>query len=206
MKIRKNCSPGAAVAREECRYALSFAYLDTKARRLVVTNGRILASIPVEVEPGDVDGLVDLEPLNRARVKGVSLRCGAKFLTVEAGPAWPRPKTEKGYPEWHRALPRLKGKKTAQVSINVDLLSDLGRAAGYSGCATLRFEVDRDGKAVMEGIEVKMSDGSTRYGGDYLIMPMISDTKEPPAKVNVPVKVAKKLDRIRDAQRRKATK
>lgn len=56
----------AASTAKASKYAIAAVYLDTKAKRLVATDGRMLASVPVIPEKDDTTGLIACETVKAA--------------------------------------------------------------------------------------------------------------------------------------------
>jgi hypothetical protein len=70
-----------AASSDPCRYVLE--YVNLKDGRLVATDGRILVSVPAEIESGDVEGVIPKEVFSRARQMGCpSVRLGKKSAII----------------------------------------------------------------------------------------------------------------------------
>lgn len=77
MKISPDCKAELVTSDDKKRYALTEPYLDVPGKRLIATDGRMLAITPVTVDDGDVSGYVPAAALELARKdktrKGLSI-------------------------------------------------------------------------------------------------------------------------------------
>lgn len=138
---------------DQTRYVLNGAYFDVENKRLVVTDGRRMVLLPVEVEPGDVSGIVPTEAVTEAlrlakKSKGtgpdgglagisingvVKLRNGAEF-----------PKVDGVYPNYNQVIPdyvklRMQEKRTEGEQATVD--GSLNERTTVAFNARLLFEI-----------------------------------------------------------------
>ncbi len=113
--------------------------------RLVATDGHLLTTYPVEVDPEDTPGFITLEAFGAARKLKSSvarIRCTPEKLEVlPGGPTFTRPlhygegpgqsPDAVAYPDWRRALVRAEDSpKRAHLTLNAELLLALQRASG----------------------------------------------------------------------------
>jgi DNA polymerase III sliding clamp (beta) subunit (PCNA family) len=139
MKIHAKIKIEAACEDEKgTRDVLKNPYLevhrDGERANLVATNGKILAVIPVEPEPGDTSGHVPVDALKTARkgAKGdVSIGCNGA-VTLPGGVTMLRP-DEGEYPEWRQVLPDQNRELKIRIGLNISLLKDLADAMGTEG-------------------------------------------------------------------------
>lgn len=118
--------------------------------RLLATNGYALASVPVELEPGDVDGPVTVEALKASR-KGksweASIECNGS-LKVADGVTYPRPDLGE-FPSTEKALEDAKASpKVVRIGLNAKKLRDLADALGASD-GRIVLEIEAPDKAVL---------------------------------------------------------
>lgn len=128
--VAKVCS------RDQSRPVLCAAYLDVDRAVLEATDSYKLVSVPVEIEEGDVSGLIPsaaLAALHKLpkRAQPASLRCGEVVsLEVEGGrQEWPRP--DGTFPQTERLIPEESARSGFRIRLNAKLLSEL--AAGLGG-------------------------------------------------------------------------
>lgn len=128
MKIHKHLKIESACSKEKERTNIAAPYLDRSngTDRLVSTNGRILAAVPVECDDSDTSGYVPLACLKDARKAGfVELNGAAKV----GGTSFNRD-TESTFPNWRAVMPDYSGEKTVKVAIDPALLKALAEAMG----------------------------------------------------------------------------
>ncbi len=171
MKLDKKYMIEKATSTDETRYALTFVHIDEKAKRLIATTSRILASVPVEIEKDDDVGNLSLtkDILLEARKVSkneseVNITLNGKF-ELNNGTRYPRPvESEVGrFPDYEQIIPKQPIIKHS-VTLNPALLLDLAKAIGV-------------GKG--EGVTLEFQDASgdpaviVRNGEAFgLIMPM----------------------------------
>lgn len=137
MKIPRNCLIEQCVIRQAGRLAIDHLYLDIETAdgrrlgRLVATDGKALAVIFVEVDDGDVPGLVSTRALIAARElvgtrATVELHCGVLRLVTADGVSYPRP--EGDYPKWRELIPSRAA--TTEITLDARVLSRLAAAMG----------------------------------------------------------------------------
>lgn len=180
MRINKEFKPWASASNPKAkgvrREVLEASYLDVEKQILISTDGCMLTRLPVEVDDGDVSGLISQDALKEAvkLSKGfagiVWLDCtSAESVKARDGRTWPRScPTGQKYPTWEQALPRNEGRRTARLWINPALLAAIFAAAGSpegSG-ALLEFQIDGEDDARQSPIAVTVA------GQGHVLMPM----------------------------------
>ncbi len=134
-KVEKACS------RDESRPVLTAAYLDSESSVLVATeNSYCLAVVPVEVEEGDVSGLIPAAAFSawrKASTRHVTALFSANGSVDVRGPdsssSFPRPEGQ--YPDWQRLVARPENEAPevgpiAEFGIDAALLLRLAEALG----------------------------------------------------------------------------
>ena len=132
---------------------VSFEEMPDGGACIVATDGRVVASAPVERQEGDVFGLLPAEALDLAAdyddrdPGGGSIECGAEAVTVRlAGRSgvvvkFARPDVAQPFPDWRRAIqsgvPKA-GEIEAAVSFDPEYLSKIVAALDVRG-VELRF-------------------------------------------------------------------
>ena len=103
-----------AVDKNDSRYQIRGAYLDVTSGELVVTNGHILVKHVVEIDEGDVSGIIPLEAIEYARkTKAARITTSATHTYVN-GAAFPL--VDGTYPDYERVIP-----KPSDVTVVLDL-------------------------------------------------------------------------------------
>ena len=134
MRLPKACQIELAASGDVAR---NFCYpqLDVERKRIVATDGRILACVPVEVEDGDTSGRVSPEALKASRKAsgplGVpTLACGERLITSD-GTLFKRPDND-SFPPVDQVIPEYRPGTAGTVSICLDpaLLMALAKALG----------------------------------------------------------------------------
>lgn len=139
MKLPKNCKIEKATSTDSTRPAIGEPWLDVEAGKLVATNGRIIAVVPVEIEEGDASGYVTAEALKAARaLVGKHLPLAIKAngsLALYNGVTFPRPGVDDlgQFPNWKQVIPEKQEKPAIRIAFDVKLLSALCEAMGTSG-------------------------------------------------------------------------
>jgi hypothetical protein len=144
MKVHKNAKIEAACSTDATRPALSEPYLDLTNGKpvLVATNGRILASIPVEVSEHDVTGYVCAEALKIARKAAKSSQpaevgCVAGLALADGRPL-PRngQAAAQNYPaNWRQVVPADFKAPIAVIRLDARELWQLAQAMGTESVA-----------------------------------------------------------------------
>ena len=175
MKFSKACK--ALPALTDTRYPLPF--LDVAGKRLLATDGRAVAVIPVDVDDDDTSGTVDADAFKRATKLGLSRQdavLGANGChRLIDGSTMPRPQSDLRFPlESTDSILRDAHEGELRIGINADLLAKLAKALG-SERVELRVTIEeRKGKqGVFSAMEVLPIDGIP--GAKGAIMPVLVD-------------------------------
>lgn len=135
------CDIAQAAAKNDIRDYLNAPQLDTVGKRVIATDGKILATIPVEIEDGEICGPVPVEAIAAAR-KAVTarspeqrceIRCngdGSGVTVPAAGVTYDRPITGK-FPDIDRVIPPI-ADTDRMYAIDVALLNRLAKALSTS--------------------------------------------------------------------------
>lgn len=182
MKFEPQYFPEESASRDETRAHLIHPHLDVAGKRLVATDGHMLACIPVTIEPGDIAGSIPREALREARSvaskRGVNapylnrngrkeklprVRAGKKLLDT-GGAIYRRP-APTTFPHWEALLPKVEpGQKgTVTIGVNPNLLVRAAKAIGAGTrlpFITLTFQMPNDGAEMLEPILVRLGDGT----------------------------------------------
>lgn len=156
MKLHKKIKIEAACSDDKDRHSIQDPYLDRSGTgdRLIATNGRIIAVVPVECDDDDTTGYVPTACLKEARKRGFVM-LGDK-ATVPGISEHPRNLGENTFPNWKAVIPNNSDVKTVRLVIDPAYLKDLADAMGTAGVA----------------LEIPISncaDGSIRAGKDNCI-------------------------------------
>lgn len=176
MKMR-NTKIESALDSKDMREHLSEPYLDVENERLVATNGKILTSIKVEVEPEDVSGYISKDALESARKIArkdkedtIEIRANGS-LELKNGDKLNRPDLGT-FPDIDYILDMVETDpaKTIRLGINAKLLLNLAKSlANATQVVILDFVID-DNNAVTSAINVSVA----KQGSDdkAVIMPV----------------------------------
>lgn len=182
-RLEKACASGPG------RYSMESAFLDTEdegAPKLVATDGRILAVVPLdpeEVEEGETSGPVTVEALREARKPARRLPNGLGARIVANGgleigrPQEPvtLPRPEGGeFPRWRAVVKDNSG--GFRVAFNPRILLALAEAIGSPNGLALTFAPGK--KATTHPIRVDPCGEHARTGADPafgIIMPITVD-------------------------------
>lgn len=129
-----------AASQEESRYTLKAVKLDVAGKRIMATDGHILAIVPVEVSDGDHDGLISVDAMKAARklqraAKGVPIQANVngKFSISGAGQSAEFDLDTGTFPNVDAIIPKFDGPPT--ITLDAELLLRLAKAIetkGYS--------------------------------------------------------------------------
>lgn len=147
MKLHKKILIEAVTSNERDRPALAEPYLDVEKQRIVATNGRTLAIVPVVVDEGDTSGYVSAHCLREARkaakgkehiVMGLAVECviGGQSAIIERDGDGRLP-AGKPYPSVDQVIPNPK-ENDCMIAIDAQQLWMLAQAIGTKG-VVLRF-------------------------------------------------------------------
>lgn len=135
MKFAKNAKIDRVVSAETSRYAIHGVYLDVAKSSLVATNGRSLASIPCEVEEGDVSGIIPVEAVKlagkgRGDTGRICVNGNVRVLDAK-GVETTMAKIEGNFPDYARLMQDNSGAEhRIRLAIDVKILLDLAAAMG----------------------------------------------------------------------------
>ena len=170
MFVEKRFQIDRAACKDETRYLLMNINYEPdpsipERGMLVATNGRILAVVPVDVQEGDVMGLIPAATYAVIRGKMRHERHGPPhpvvvekdrvFLTTDRlGAKYDRrPDEGTKFPDWRLIVPK-EEEQTVMLSLNPTLLMDLARAIGAQDGVTLKMKPDEKG-VVLGAVSVK---------------------------------------------------
>jgi len=152
MKLPKNCKVELCVSDDKARWTLTAPYLDMADGygKLVATNGKIMAVVPVETGEHDVDGWVSIDAIKSGRKLGTRLESEIEITcngvcALKNGNSFPRPNQSDEsckFPNWRGVIPPCDRESAFSVTINPELLLDLARAIGSEKRITLKFGRD----------------------------------------------------------------
>jgi len=189
MKIPKKCKLNRAAGKpNESRFSMENVLLDVDAKgrgRLIATNGRVLAVVPVDEVGDDTGGMVPATAIAEA-VKG-----SGEFVNVEANGCVRYPvkggtmeverpsESDSGeFPKWKQVVP--KGEVVHRLALNPQLLLDVAAAIGSGESVVLEYReeggplVVRPGKSLHDA-EPTMDDWE-RFG---VLMPITTKVAVP---------------------------
>lgn len=185
MQIHKAAKIEQCVSTDKTRYTLTQPYLDIRdgEARIVATDGKCMAVVPVESEPGDVSGHVPVESLKTARkVWGRlainTLAVGESAVSV-GDYTWKKPELGQ-FPDWRNVIPNPEKDKTEilRVGINPEFLARVAEAIGTDGHVVLEIPIESQGRykgQVLNAIAVWPSDKGAVKGAFGLVMPVRLD-------------------------------
>jgi len=146
MKTQKACRIELAASQDASRVAISEPYLDIKdgIAHLIATDGKILAILPVTVEPADVAGYVSGDVLKAARK--TAARDGTVYAELNGvaklpgGISMPREGSANAqqFPNWRQVVPSTPDVPAFVVALDAKRLWMLAQAMGTQG-VTLTF-------------------------------------------------------------------
>ena len=135
MKLPKHCKIELVASTDATRYVLCNPYL--QGDKLIATNGRSLVMLPVEREPEDTDGAVNVEAfkLSRKVLSGIKdsqiiANGQLKVATKEGQMTIPRKDLKGGtFPNWEKVIPN-ENRGGYKICLSAELLYDLAQALG----------------------------------------------------------------------------
>ncbi len=190
MKIHKDIRPETAISKDKRRTAIREPYLDIKEGKgtLVVTDGRILAAIPVDVSDTDASGYLSAAVLKAGRKasRGEIADIGANGVaTLADGSTMPRAgeAADNNFPNWRAVVPDEYDETAIEIGLDALRLWQLAQAIGTQG-VKLRFKLGADGPILVYPISCgKYADGAPVVCPDArgVIVPIKLPEKSTPA-------------------------
>lgn len=186
MQINKLAKIEKCVSTDETRYVLTQPYLDIRdgEARMVATDGRCMAVVPVDVDASDVSGHVPAESLKTARKVWGKLTLNTLAVgeaSVSVGDyQWKRPVDMGKFPDWRNVIPNPEKDRTEtlRVGINPEYLARVAEAIGTDRHVVLEIPVETQGRykgQVLNAIVVRPSDKGAVKGAFGLVMPVRLD-------------------------------
>jgi hypothetical protein len=200
MTFPKTAKPEAIASADKLRRSICEPYLDietlpatedtvtcdglkvpgvsVRVGRLVSTDGKAMAILPVDIDDHDVSGYVSGAALSAARKQAGKLDQAKVGLNGKAelpdGSTMPRNGGADGtYPNWRLVKDMTKGEPVFRYCVNVELLLRLAKAIGSDGPLMLEFYADENGKPDnLAPATVKWAGAGNPTGGKGIIMPM----------------------------------
>ena len=174
MKISRTAKIETAVEPKGKRFpnrtALQNVYLDREESqaKLIATDGRILAIVPVEAKEGE-SGFISPEALKAARkLKGdVEVACNGHLALLD-GMQFPKPDVSGVFPQWRKVLPQAQG-ETLRIGLNPSLLLRLSEAIGAE-TVELTIDLSNPDGAIHVAVGKTASDENRDNAG--VIMPV----------------------------------
>lgn len=133
MKLSREYRPELLCSTDEDRPAILQPYL--KGAFLFATDGRRIGQFPVELEAGDVDGVVLRNVLIDARDSAddmVQITCAKDTLSYQSQfgwVKWERPQLDKAI-NYRSVIAEFQQRKAKQIGMNIDFLTSLSEAFG----------------------------------------------------------------------------
>lgn len=137
MKFRDEYIPELAAGDDSYREALKHVLLDVERKRLVSTNGHLMAFVPCEVSALDVGGLIPVAAIEYARE--AAKQAGKEWIEIGCfdrcvcdGASFDRPTPEEPFPDLGRAAlaPALNDPSTLTFALDARYLIRLARSLG----------------------------------------------------------------------------
>lgn len=148
-----------AASQGDIRVYMNYVHFDVDGKRIVASNGHILAVVPVEVEEGDTSGPIPAAAFKAARKAAgshidPSMKANGAVI-LQDGSTLPRPSADDigPFPNWQTIMDRFKPSGIS-VTFNAELLLDLARAittkGRYGRVITLHLAAEEPGKSAMK--------------------------------------------------------
>jgi hypothetical protein len=182
MQIHKLAKIERCVSTDETRHVLTQPYLDIQdgEGRMIATDGKCMAVVPVDVDANDVAGHVPAESLKTARkVWGKltlnTLAVGESAVSV-GDYQWKRPLDMGKFPNWRNVIPSPEKDRTEilRVGINPEFLSRVAEAIGAGDLVNLEIPIETQGRykgQVLGAIVVRPRENCAVAGAFGLVMP-----------------------------------
>lgn len=197
MRIPKDCQILKAASEDASRLAIMGAQFDAEKKTLTATDRRILCSIKVETDDGDVSGVIPPEAIKEAfklsktkpwralppTILGVEPAPGAGQRMVKLLDGRQFPMMDVKFPVWGPVLPQIDHarRRVARLWIDPELLLKVAQAAGRTDekgnmGAVLEFELDSEDDAAPKPIRVTAGRGDAVHA---VLMPMKLGSRAP---------------------------
>lgn len=168
MRFNKRFQPEKVLDKKSGRPLLGHVHLNAEAEMLEATDRKAIVRIPVEVEPGDVSGLISTDALAAGR-KEERLKCFPETLETSEV-SFKRPEEDGTYPDLEAFIP-VDEDLVWRVGLNVQALAKLSAALGTDE-VVLEFVAGEDGlPSSLKGFRVSPL-GRNRKGQIGLLMPV----------------------------------
>lgn len=121
-----------AAAKDGSRYTINSVQFDAQKKRMIATDGHILASVPVETETNDHTCLIPLAAIAKIRKMGskimaANVECNGKITARDLDSSAVFEYGEGPFPNWEAVVP---AEAPATICINFQLLNRLAQALG----------------------------------------------------------------------------
>lgn len=146
----------AAAATKDVRAYINQPWLDVERKRIVATDGSIMAIVPIETGDEDVTGPIPTEAIKAARKMyrdtgdAPDLIKANGAIVFPNGYTIPRPEGIGTFPDVDRVVPKVAADAQPDVSIDARLLARLQEAIADQGAkyhgVSLYFQRDQDGR------------------------------------------------------------
>ena len=147
----------ACVSQGKGRYSTDTVKLDVAAKKLVATDGHILAAVPVQIDETDHSGLLGVHVVKAVRNMAkrekfnptVSVNGSINVIGVNEKAEYAT--AEGTFPNWENAIPKVKGKPTISFDVNllVRLADALRSGAGTKGVKHVSLWIRNDVDAIL---------------------------------------------------------
>ena len=157
MKIDKKYKLEKIVSKDKTREHIGNVCIDKKhdaQARAIATNGRMLASVPVDIE--DCDDFHD-EKVLPAKVFSEARKVGGKRVEqstiqmngaslIGSGETFPYPEDTRPHPNWRQIMPDWKDTEYGEITLDAKMLFELAQAVGCDqNRATIRVRLQGGG-------------------------------------------------------------
>lgn len=136
---------------KDFRQYLRQPHLDVKNKRLVATNGHVMAILNVELDEGDTSGPVPISAIKTARKNLGSILLDGQAKTLDG--TFERPDVGK-YPDYAKSLPKVPDREP-EITFNAELLFKLAQAISANKTKIVSLWIENKESPII----VKASDG-----------------------------------------------